>query len=64
MWQEGFHPEEIGSAEMFRQKAAYLHYNPVRRGCVAKAERWLYSSAGQLLMGEKGVVEVDAWPFM
>jgi len=25
VWQEGFLPEEIGSAEMFRQKATYLH---------------------------------------
>jgi len=64
VWQEGFHPEEIGSAEMFRQKVAYLYYNPVRRGYVAKPEHWQYSSAGQLLAGEKGVVEVGALPFM
>jgi len=64
VWQEGFHPEEIGSPEMLRQKVEYLHYNPVRRGYVTRPEDWQYSSAGQLLRGESGVVEVDALPFI
>jgi len=64
VWQEGFHPEEIGSAEMLRQKIDYIHYNPVRRGYVARPEHWLYSSAAQLLRGERGVIDVDPLPFL
>jgi putative transposase len=46
VWQEGFHPQEILSADMLRQKIVYLHENPVRRGYVERPEHWRYSSAG------------------
>jgi len=45
VWQEGFHPQQIYSEEVLRQKVAYLHHNPVRAGLVARAEDWFYSSA-------------------
>lgn len=64
VWQEGFHPQEILSPGMLRQKIEYIHYNPVRRGYVARPEHWQYSSAGQLLKGEKGLVELDALPLL
>jgi len=64
IWQEGYHPEEILSPNMFRQKVEYLHHNPVRRGYVRRAEHWRYSSAGQILVGEKGVLELDPVPVL
>ena len=45
VWQEGYHPQQIISEEMLRQKVEYLHHNPVRAGLAEKPEDWLYSSA-------------------
>ena len=45
LWQEGSHPQQIGSDEMMRQKLEYIHYNPVKRGYVDEPEHWRYSSA-------------------
>jgi len=44
-WQEGSHPQEIGETELFIQRLAYIHNNPVKRGYVDLPEHWLYSSA-------------------
>jgi len=44
-WQEGVHPELIQNDEMMRQKAEYIHQNPVKRGYVDEAVHWRYSSA-------------------
>ncbi len=56
-WQEGVHPEWIQHNEMMRQKIEYIHYNPVKRGYVDKAEHWRYSSARNYA-GQKGLIEV------
>ncbi len=45
VWQEVYHPQQIISEEMLRQKVEYLHHNPVRAGLAEKPEDWLYSSA-------------------
>jgi len=45
VWQEGYHPQQISSEDMLRQKMGYLHHNPVRAGLAEKPEDWLYSSA-------------------
>lgn len=37
LWQEGSHPKQIFSKKMFRQKARYIHENPVKRGYVAES---------------------------
>lgn len=59
VWQEGFHPQQITSGEMLRQKIEYIHYNPVRIGLVARPEDWLYSSARNYA-GLQGLMEIDA----
>ncbi len=64
VWQEGIHPQEILSADMLIQKIEYIHYNPVRRGYVERPEHWKYSSAGCLLTGDRGAVELDPLPFV
>lgn len=58
VWQEGFHPQQIISEEMLRQKIDYLHHNPVRAGLVARPEDWLYSSAGHYA-GGTGIIDLD-----
>lgn len=58
LWQEGSHPELIGTADMFRQKAAYIHYNPVKCGFVDAPEDWRYSSARNYA-GREALLEID-----
>ena len=57
VWQEGSHPEMIQGLEMMRQKADYIHNNPVHRGYVDDPCHWWYSSARNYA-GEKGLIEV------
>ena len=59
-WQEGTHAEMILDENMMRQKLDYIHANPVKRGYVARAEHWRYSSAANYFEGE-GLLELDRW---
>ncbi len=59
-WQEGTHAELIQHEAMMREKLDYIHHNPVKRGYVAKAEHWRYSSAGNYYLDE-GLIEIDNW---
>jgi putative transposase len=45
LWQEGSHPKVIEDEEMMRQKLAYIHDNPLKRGYVSDPTHWRYSSA-------------------
>ena len=58
VWQEGFHPQLIQGIDMFRQKANYIHENPVRGGYVENPEDWKYSSATNFILG-KGLLEIE-----
>jgi REP element-mobilizing transposase RayT len=58
VWQEGFHPQQILSQEMFAQKIEYIHQNPVRANLVDNPEDWKYSSASNYLNG-KGILYID-----
>ena len=44
-WRQHNKPLEIKSQEMFDEKLAYIHQNPVQEGFVKKEENWKYSSA-------------------
>lgn len=57
-WQEGNHPEEVRSADFFRQKLNYIHQNPVRAGIVEKEEEYRYSSARDFY-GRKGLLPLS-----
>ena len=61
IWQEGSHPQAIVGDEMMRQKLDYLHNNPIKRGWVASAEHWRYSSAHEWLGGVEPLLRCDAW---
>ena len=45
VWQKGFFDFVILTDKKFREKFNYIHYNPVKRGFVEKAEDYKYSSA-------------------
>ena len=59
-WQEGVHAEMVFSEDIMRQKLKYIHENPVKRGYVAQAGHWRYSSAGHY-EGLGGLIDIDAW---
>jgi putative transposase len=61
VWQEGSHPQEIGSDEMMLQKLDYLHDNPVKRGWVDGPEHWRYSSAHEWCPGAEPILRCDPW---
>ncbi len=44
-WQEGNHPEEIGSNKFFYEKLEYIHNNPVQELFVERPEDYYFSSA-------------------
>lgn len=58
VWQESFHPQEIISYKMLRQKIEYIHYNPVRKYLVTKPEEWIYSSAVDYYTDKKGLLDI------
>lgn len=45
LWNKGYDRQEIYSNEVFNQKLEYIHYNPVKKKLVTKAENWKWSSA-------------------
>jgi REP element-mobilizing transposase RayT len=58
LWEEGSHPQRIEHDDVMRQKLAYIHYNPVKRGYVDLPEHWRWSSARNYA-GLEGVIDVD-----
>ena len=57
LWEEGSHPQRIGSDKMMGQKLDYMHNNPVKRGYVDLPVHWRYSSARNY-EGQPGPIEV------
>ena len=64
VWQEGSHPQELSTREMFWQKVGYIHNNPVKRGWVDLPEHWRYSSARNYELGDHSVLRLDEPPAM
>jgi putative transposase len=61
LWQDGFHPQAISSDALFEQKLRYLHENPVRKGLVASAQDWWYSSARNYAGATGCCLEIDPY---
>ena len=59
VWQEGFHPIAIDTADFFLEKLNYLHENPVRKGFIEQPEQWRYSSARNYLLDDHSVIKVE-----
>src|SRR5664279_4714255 len=57
-WQQHNKPLEITGQEMFDEKLAYIHQNPVQAGFVTKEEDWKYSSARDFC-GMNGLVSLS-----
>ena len=59
VWQEGFHPEAIYTANFARQKIDYIHDNPRRAGLVAAPGDWPFSSMRAYFYGEETYPPTD-----
>ncbi|SMP28596.1 REP-associated tyrosine transposase [Shimia sagamensis] len=44
VWQRRFWEHHIRDAESYKAAITYCHMNPVKHGCVQRAEEWPYSS--------------------
>jgi len=58
LWQEGVQPKLIQGEQMMRERIAYIHNNPVKRGYVDEAAHWRYSSARNY-EGMSGLLEIE-----
>ncbi len=45
LWQKGYFDFTVITEKKFKEKFNYIHYNPVKRGLVEKAEDYKFSSA-------------------
>jgi putative transposase len=59
-WQARYYDFNLWSEKKLYEKMNYIHQNPVRRGLVARAEDWKWSSFRHLATGEEGIVEVES----
>jgi REP element-mobilizing transposase RayT len=61
-WQAALHPEQIDTEVFYLQKRDYLHENPCRKGLVARAEHWRFSSASYWLSDGQAANDVILTP--
>lgn len=57
LWQQDYHPIELFTYPVIKQKLDYIHQNPVEAGFVFQSEDWQYSSAGDYA-GLKGFLDI------
>jgi hypothetical protein len=58
-WQSTFHPVQIETEAFWSQKRDYLHDNPCRKGLVARADHWRFSSAAYWQSDGKAACDVS-----
>jgi len=63
MWQKRFYDFNVCTEKKRVEKLRYMHRNPVKRGLVSSPEEWDWSSFRAYLNGEKGLVEVNPFPW-
>ena len=59
LWKPRYDEFTIVGEEQFRIKLDYIHNNPVKGELVSDSSKWPYSSAGDWLHGEAGLVPID-----
>jgi len=59
-WQRRFYDFNVWSAAKEAEKVRYVHENPVRRGLVAEAGQWEWSSCRAYAYREPGMVLINA----
>ena len=59
-WQRRYYDFNVWSRRKLVEKMQYIHQNPVRRGLVARAKDWRWSSFRHLALGEDSMVEIES----
>jgi putative transposase len=59
-WQARYYDFNVHTPKKREEKLQYMHWNPVRRGLVAKPEDWQHSSFRHYAFGEVGSVEIES----
>ena len=59
-WQKRYYDRNIRNWQEFTVKLRYLHRNPVKRGLVAEAAQWKWSSFRHYAFREQGGVEIES----
>jgi putative transposase len=59
-WQAHYYDFNVSAHDKFVEKLRYIHRNPVRRGLVARAEDWRWSSFRHYQTGTRGTVEIES----
>lgn len=58
-WQKNYHPVELSTDKLYRQRLDYLHENPVRAGIVLEPQHYTYSSAIDYYEQKPGLIKID-----
>jgi putative transposase len=58
-WQAEYHPVQLSTNTMMKQRLNYIHNNPVKAGIVEKAEDYIYSSAKVYYLNVPGLLEIE-----
>lgn len=58
-WQQDNHPVECTTPEILDSRIKYLHENPVKANIVRFEQDFVYSSAVDYYMDEKGLIEIS-----
>ena len=59
-WQTRYYDFLVWSGKKRMEKLQYMHFNPVRRGLVARPEDWPWSSFLHIATGREGTVEIES----
>ncbi len=59
-WQKRYYDHNVRSHQSFSEKLDYIHRNPVKRGLVANAEDWPWSSFRHYAFADIGPVEIES----
>jgi putative transposase len=60
-WQPRYYDFNVWNPEKTTEKLRYMHWNPVKRGLVAKPEDWAWSSFRHYATGHVGTVEIESF---
>ena len=58
-WKQDYHPIELNTAEILKERLDYLHENPVRSGLVWETWHYKYSSAIDYYTNEHGLLAIE-----
>lgn len=61
IWRRENHAVLLETERFLTQKANYIHNNPVKKEYVRKPEDWKFSSAGDRIVGNVGVLKLEKY---